>query len=144
MRISDWSSDVCSSDLGPELEITLEANPSSVEASNFRAFAAAGVNRASLGLQALDDEALRFLGRAHDVAEGLKALDVAQSAFDRVSFDLIYARPGQTQAEWRAELNRALGFGSSHLSLYQLTIEPGTRFATLASRGELKIGRAHV
>ncbi|API61048.1 coproporphyrinogen III oxidase [Tardibacter chloracetimidivorans] len=124
---------------GPELEITLEANPSSVEASNFRAFAAAGVNRASLGLQALDDEALRFLGRAHDVAEGLKALDVAQSAFDRVSFDLIYARPGQTQAEWRAELNRALGFGSSHLSLYQLTIEPGTRFATLASRGELTI-----
>src|SRR3546814_9774577 len=127
MRISDWSSDVCSSDLGPELEITLEANPSSVEASNFRAFAAAGVNRVSLGLQALDDEALRFLGRAHDVAEGLQALDVAQARFQRVSFDLIYARPGQSAAAWEAELRRALQFGTGHLSLYQLTIEPGDR-----------------
>src|SRR3546814_12533010 len=108
---------------GPELEITLEANPSSVEASNFRAFAAAGVNRASLGLQALDDEALRFLGRAHDVAEGLKALDVAQSAFDRVSFDLFYARPGPTPAEWRAELKRALGLCVSPSSLLPLALE---------------------
>src|SRR3546814_14117841 len=99
----------CHWQAGPELEITLEANPSGVEASNFRAFAAAGVNRASLGLQALDDEALRFLGRAHDVAEGLKALDVAQSAFDRVSFDLIYARPGQTQAECRAGDRESVG-----------------------------------
>jgi len=122
-----------------DLEITLEANPSSVEAANFNAFAAAGVNRVSLGLQALDDEALRFLGRAHDVAEGLAALDIAQRAFSRVSFDLIYARPGQSEAAWQAELERALGFGTGHLSLYQLTIEPGTRFATLAARGALSI-----
>jgi oxygen-independent coproporphyrinogen-3 oxidase len=115
----------------PGIEITLEANPSSVEAANFAALAAAGVNRVSLGLQALDDAALRFLGRRHDLAEGLAALEVAQRHFARVSFDLIYARPGQTIAEWQAELARALGFGTGHLSLYQLTIEPGTRFATL-------------
>ncbi len=122
-----------------DLEITLEANPSSVEAANFAAFAAAGVNRVSLGLQALDDAALRFLGRAHDLAEGLAALEVAQRNFGRVSFDLIYARPGQSAAAWQAELTRALGFGTGHLSLYQLTIEPGTRFATLAARGELAL-----
>ena len=121
----------------PGIEITLEANPSSVEAARFADLAAAGVNRVSLGLQALDDQALRFLGRAHDVGEGLAALDTAQAAFDRVSFDLIYARPGQSEAAWEAELARALGFGTGHLSLYQLTIEPGTRFATLAARGEL-------
>jgi len=120
-----------------DIEITLEANPSSVEAARFAGLAAAGVNRVSLGLQALDDDALRFLGRAHDVAEGLDALDTAQKAFDRVSFDLIYALPGQSQAEWERTLTRALGFGTNHLSLYQLTIEPGTRFAAMAARGEL-------
>src|SRR5690606_22528344 len=119
----------------PGVEITLEANPSSVEAANFADLALAGVNRVSLGLQALDDKALRFLGRLHDVEEGLKALETAQKAFQRVSFDLIYARPGQTEADWRGELERALGFGTSHLSLYQLTIEPGTRFATDVRQG---------
>jgi putative oxygen-independent coproporphyrinogen III oxidase len=113
------------------IEITLEANPSSVEAARFGDLAAAGVNRVSLGLQALDDQALRFLGRAHDVAEGLAALDVAQRHFSRVSFDLIYARPDQSEAAWEAELARALSFGTEHLSLYQLTIEPGTRFETM-------------
>lgn len=120
-----------------DIEITLEANPSSVEAARFAGLAAAGVNRVSLGLQALDDEALRFLGRAHDVAEGLGALDTAQRAFNRVSFDLIYALPGQSQVNWEHTLARALGFGTGHLSLYQLTIEPGTRFAAMAARGEL-------
>ncbi|MEN9718326.1 MAG: hypothetical protein RIQ99_1204 [Pseudomonadota bacterium] len=115
----------------PGVEITLEGNPSSVEAANYAALAAAGINRVSLGLQALDDDTLRFLGRLHDAAEGLAALDVAQRHFSRVSFDLIYARPGQTPAQWQAELRRALGFGTGHLSLYQLTIEPGTRFATM-------------
>ncbi len=123
----------------PEIEITLEANPSSVEAARFAALAAAGVNRVSLGLQALDDAALRFLGRAHDVGEGLAALDTAQAIFARVSFDLIYARPGQSEADWEAELARALAFGTGHVSLYQLTIEPGTRFATLAARGALPL-----
>ena len=118
-------------------EITLEANPSSVEAARFAGFAHAGVNRVSLGLQALDDAALRQLGRPHDLAEGLAALDVAQAHFPRVSFDLIYDRPGQTLAAWEAELTRALAFGTEHLSLYGLTIEPGTRFATLHAKGEL-------
>ena len=121
----------------PGIEITLEANPSSVEAARFADLAAAGVNRVSLGLQALEDEALRFLGRAHGVAEGLAALETAQSVFGRVSFDLIYARPDQDLAAWEAELARAIGFGTEHLSLYQLTIEPGTRFATLFEKGEL-------
>jgi putative oxygen-independent coproporphyrinogen III oxidase len=125
--------------LSEACEITLEANPSSVEAARFGDIAKAGVNRVSLGLQALDNDALAFLGRAHDVAEGLAALDTAQAAFDRVSFDLIYARPGQSLAEWDAELARALRFGTEHLSLYQLTIEPGTRFATLAAKGELTL-----
>ena len=118
-----------------DIEITLEANPSSVEAARFADLATAGVNRVSLGLQALDDDALRFLGRAHDVAEGLAALDTAQAVFDRVTFDLIYARPGQSEADWEAELARAIGFGTGHLSLYQLTIEPGTRFETLVRQG---------
>ena len=121
----------------PNIEITLEANPSSVEAGKFAALAQAGVNRVSLGLQALDDDSLRFLGRLHDVAEGLAALEVAQRHFARVSFDLIYARPGQSAEMWESELNRALSFGTGHLSLYQLTIEEGTRFATLARSGEL-------
>jgi len=120
-----------------DIEITLEANPSSVEAARFAGLAAAGVNRVSLGLQALDDEALHFLGRAHDVAEGLGALETAQGSFNRVSFDLIYALPGQSEADWERTLARALGFGTGHLSLYQLTIEPGTRFAAMAARGEL-------
>jgi oxygen-independent coproporphyrinogen-3 oxidase len=123
----------------PGIEITLEANPSSVEAANFADLAAAGVNRVSLGLQALEDEALAFLGRAHDVREGLAALDVAQAVFPRVSFDIIYARPGQTLPAWEAELARAIGFGTEHLSLYQLTIEPGTRFHTEAAAGRLTI-----
>ena len=121
-----------------DVEITLEANPSSVEAARFADLACAGVNRVSLGLQSLDDGNLRFLGRAHDVGEGLMALGTAQSAFDRVSFDLIYALPGQDAGSWAAELERALAFGTGHLSLYQLTIEPGTRFAAMAARGELK------
>ena len=121
----------------PGIEITLEANPSSVEAANFNALASAGVNRVSLGLQALDDEALGFLGRAHHVAESLAALDIAQAAFDRVSIDLIYARPDQSEGQWLAELRQALSFGTEHLSLYQLTIEPGTRFAALVAKGEL-------
>jgi len=119
----------------PGIEITLEANPSSVEAANFAALADVGVNRVSLGLQALDDATLRFLGRLHDAREGLAALEVAQRHFSRVSFDLIYARPGQTPDQWRAELARALSFGIGHLSLYQLTIEPGTRFATMVRQG---------
>lgn len=118
-------------------EITLEANPTSVEAARFAGFAGVGVNRVSLGLQALDDAALRFLGRPHDLMTGLKALDVAQANFGRVSFDLIYTRPGQSLVTWEAELTRALGFGTEHLSLYQLTIEAGTRFATLHAKGEL-------
>ncbi|WP_340264583.1 radical SAM family heme chaperone HemW [Sphingobium mellinum] len=121
-----------------DIEITLEANPSSVEAARFADLALAGVNRVSLGLQALDDQALHFLGRAHDVREGLGALDVAQSVFDRVNFDLIYARPDQSESDWQTELLRGLSFGTDHLSLYQLTIEPGTRFATLVAQGKLR------
>jgi oxygen-independent coproporphyrinogen-3 oxidase len=123
----------------PGIEITLEANPSSVEAARFADLAAAGVNRVSLGLQALDDQALVFLARAHGVDEGLAALATAQRHFGRVSFDLIYARPDQSLSAWEAELDRAIGFGTEHLSLYQLTIEPGTRFATLAAKGALTL-----
>ena len=119
------------------IEITLEANPSSVEAARFADLARAGINRVSLGLQALENDALHFLGRAHDVAEGLAALETAQAHFARVNFDLIYARPDQSEVDWEAELRRALGFGTTHLSLYQLTIEPGTRFATLVAQGKL-------
>ena len=121
----------------PDIEISLEANPSSVEAARFADLARAGVNRVSLGLQALDDQSLAFLGRAHGVAEGLAALDTAQAHFARVSVDLIYARPDQSLADWHAELSRAISLGTSHLSLYQLTIEPGTRFATLVAQGSL-------
>lgn len=113
------------------IEITLEGNPSSIEAANYAALASAGINRVSLGLQSLDDTALRFLGRLHNAEEGLAALAVAQRHFQRVSFDLIYALPGQTTGQWEAELSRALSFGTSHLSLYQLTIEPGTKFETM-------------
>lgn len=118
-------------------EITLEANPSSVEASRFADLAGAGVNRVSLGLQSLDDQTLEFLGRAHDVKEGLAALETAQQNFERVSFDLIYARPDQSLENWQSELEKALSFGTDHLSLYQLTIEPGTRFETLVRTGAL-------
>jgi putative oxygen-independent coproporphyrinogen III oxidase len=118
-----------------DIEITLEANPSSVEAARFADLATAGVNRVSLGLQSLDDTALAFLGRAHSVEESLAALTIAQRTFSRVNIDLIYARPDQSEAAWRTELTRALGFGTDHLSLYQLTIEPGTRFETMARTG---------
>ncbi|HTV46168.1 MAG TPA: radical SAM family heme chaperone HemW [Stellaceae bacterium] len=120
-----------------DVEITLEANPNSAEAARFRAFAASGVNRLSLGVQALDEAALRFLGRAHDRAEAIAAIELARDNFTRFSFDLIYARPGQSPAEWRRELDEALDLAGEHLSLYQLTIEPGTSFATLARRGAL-------
>ncbi len=118
------------------IEITLEANPSSVESARFADLAAAGVNRVSLGLQSLDDAALAFLGRAHSVAESLKALATAQQHFGRVNIDLIYARPDQTAEQWEAELERALSFGTDHMSLYQLTIEPGTRFETMVRTGQ--------
>jgi oxygen-independent coproporphyrinogen-3 oxidase len=121
--------------LADDVEISMEANPNSAEAARFTQVAAAGVNRLSLGLQALDDAALRFLGRAHDAAEGLAALDAARRSVTRVSIDLIYARPGQSAADWEAELQRALALGTGHLSLYQLTIEPGTRFETDVRRG---------
>ena len=121
----------------PDVEITLEANPNSAEAGRFRAFSAAGINRLSIGVQSLDPDALRFLGRAHDRAEAIAAIGHAGAVFDRFSFDLIYARPGQTVADWRGELDEALSLAGDHLSLYQLTIEPGTAFATLARRGDL-------
>ena len=120
----------------PGIEISMEANPNSAEAARFADVAAAGVNRLSIGLQALDDAALRFLGRAHDAAEGLAALATAQRHFARVSFDLIYALPGQSEAAWADELSRALSMGTGHLSLYQLTIEPGTRFETMVRKGD--------
>jgi putative oxygen-independent coproporphyrinogen III oxidase len=125
--------------LAPDAEITLEANPSSVEAGRFADFRKAGVNRVSLGIQSLREEQLRFLGRVHGVDEARTALDVAKTHFDRVSFDLIYARPGQTPAEWQAELGEALAMADGHISLYQLTIEPGTAFFALERAGKLHI-----
>ncbi len=122
----------------PDIEITLEANPCSVEAARFADLAAAGVNRVSLGLQSFHDATLHLLGRAHDGAEGLTALETAQRHFARVNFDLIYALPGQTLDAWEDDLQRALGLGTGHLSLYQLTIEPGTRFETLVRTGALE------
>ena len=122
----------------PGIEITLEANPNSVEAGRFSDLAKAGVNRLSLGLQSFDDHALRFLGRAHSSREGFAALETAQKSFRRVSFDLIYALPGDSESSWSASLAQALSLGTSHLSLYQLTIEPGTRFATMVARGEFE------
>ncbi|HET6523816.1 radical SAM family heme chaperone HemW [Sphingopyxis sp.] len=125
--------------LADDVEITLEANPNSVEVANFADLAAAGVNRVSIGVQSFDAEVLEFLGRAHSEDEARRAIAAAQASFDRVSFDLIYARPGQSLAGWESELAGALAFGTDHLSLYQLTIEPGTRFATLAAKGDLTI-----
>jgi putative oxygen-independent coproporphyrinogen III oxidase len=121
-----------------DVEITLEANPNSVEAARFAELAAAGVNRLSLGIQSFDDDALHFLGRAHSAAEARTALDSAQANFACVSFDLIYALPGDTEQRWAATLRDALSLGTTHLSLYQLTIEPGTRFASMAARGEFQ------
>ncbi len=119
----------------PDIEITLEANPSSVEAANFAVLASAGINRVSLGVQSLRDEALRFLGRLHGVREALDAVATAQQHFKRVSVDLIYARPDQAVREWETELTEAIALGTGHMSLYQLTIEPATRFATDVRRG---------
>ena len=119
----------------PGGEITLEANPSSGEAANFALLAKAGVNRLTLGSQALREEPLRFLGRAHDLREGLAAIGIARRHFARFSFDLIYARPGQSLADWRAELDEAIALAGDHLSLYQLTIERGTRFWTDRAKG---------
>ncbi len=121
------------------LEVTLEANPTSAEAGRFGEFRTAGVNRLSLGVQALDDRALAFLGRRHSAAEALDALALARRHFSNLSFDLIYARPEQTVAAWREELARALEEGTQHLSLYQLTIEPGTAFHAARRRGELSL-----
>jgi oxygen-independent coproporphyrinogen-3 oxidase len=118
------------------IEITLEANPNSVEVARFADLAAAGVNRVSLGVQSFEPEALRFLGRAHDADEARRAIDMAQAHFQRTSFDLIYALPNQSVEDWSRQLHLALALGSGHMSLYQLTIEPGTRFETMVRRGE--------
>jgi putative oxygen-independent coproporphyrinogen III oxidase len=123
--------------VAPDVEITLEANPTSVEAARFRGYRAAGVNRVSLGVQSLDDAILKQLGRLHTAREALDAVEVARNIFERCSFDLIYARPDQTVAAWRSELDQALAQAGEHLSLYQLTIEPDTPFATLHAGGKL-------
>jgi putative oxygen-independent coproporphyrinogen III oxidase len=121
----------------PGLEVTLEANPTSVEAGRLAAFRDAGVNRASLGVQSLNPDALQMLGREHSAAQAVVALEAARRIFPRLSFDLIYARPGQSLAAWQAELHRALDLAADHLSLYQLTIEPGTAFEARHRRGEI-------
>ena len=125
--------------VAPDAEITLEANPTSVEAGRFAGYRAAGVNRVSLGVQSLDDASLKSLGRMHTSDEALAALAIAKRNFERVSFDLIYARQGQTLPAWRDELTSALSHAHDHLSLYQLTIEPGTPFAALHASGALKV-----
>jgi len=122
--------------LADDIEITLEANPGTVDAERFRDIRAAGVNRLSMGLQALDDSQLKFLGRVHDSAQAIKAVELARATFSRISFDLIYARPGQSLESWRTELERAIAMAADHLSLYQLTIEPGTAFHPMAARGD--------
>ena len=133
--------------LAADAEITLEANPTSVEAGRFRGYRAAGVNRLSIGVQALDDSDLKALGRRHDVAEAIAAVKTATAIFPRTSFDLIYARPGQSEAAWRAELTQAMAMAGEHLSIYQLTIEPDTIFERLQRAGKLatpdeELGRA--
>ncbi|MCH2547330.1 MAG: radical SAM family heme chaperone HemW [Alphaproteobacteria bacterium] len=120
-----------------DIEITLEANPTSSEIAKFTAFAEAGVNRVSLGVQALDDDVLQFLGRTHSAKHALQAVEMAAQVFGRYSFDLIYARPNQTLQQWRQELTQALAYAGEHLSLYQLTIEPGTAFYHAHARGDL-------
>jgi putative oxygen-independent coproporphyrinogen III oxidase len=122
-----------------DIEITLEANPTSAEIEKFRAFRAAGVNRVSLGVQSLVADDLKFLGRQHDAAQALAAVQMARETFGRFSFDLIYARPGQTLDEWRQELESALAFAAGHISLYQLTIEPGTQFEQAVARGDFRV-----
>jgi putative oxygen-independent coproporphyrinogen III oxidase len=124
--------------VAPDVEVTLEANPTSVEAARFAGYRAAGVNRVSLGVQALDDDSLKALGRMHSAREALDAVAIARNAFDRYSFDLIYARPDQTPQMWAAELRQAIGEAAEHLSLYQLTIEEGTPFFGLHAAGKLK------
>jgi oxygen-independent coproporphyrinogen-3 oxidase len=119
-----------------DLEITLEANPGTVDAERFQDIRAAGVNRLSMGLQSLDDSELKFLGRRHDSAQGARAVELARRIFPRISFDLIYARPGQSAEAWTRELDAALAMAADHLSLYQLTIEPGTAFHPMAARGD--------
>jgi putative oxygen-independent coproporphyrinogen III oxidase len=121
----------------PDLEITLEANPTSIEAGRFAGYRAAGVNRISIGIQSLHEADLKRLGRQHSVAQAIAALEIGRRIFPRISFDLIYARPGQTLAAWRAELAQALALAADHLSLYQLTIEPGTVYEGLHRRGEI-------
>jgi putative oxygen-independent coproporphyrinogen III oxidase len=125
--------------LGADAEVTLEANPTSVEAEKFLGFGAAGVNRVSLGVQSFDERALHFLGRQHSAGEARAAINLAASHFARFSFDLIYARPGQSVAEWEAELCGALDFATDHLSLYQLTVEPGTAFHAQHARGDFAV-----
>jgi putative oxygen-independent coproporphyrinogen III oxidase len=125
--------------IAKDVEITLEANPASTDAARFRDYRMAGVGRVSLGVQALNDADLKFLGRLHDVAEARRALAMAMANFERVSLDLIYARPNQSARAWRAELREALAYGTEHLSLYQLTIEPGTPFAIHALEGTLRV-----
>jgi putative oxygen-independent coproporphyrinogen III oxidase len=125
--------------LAPDIEITLEANPTSVEAGRFAGFRAAGINRVSLGIQSLDDAALKFLGRAHSAGEARAAIELAARSFDRYSFDLIYARPGQSLDAWAAELEAALALAGDHLSVYQLTIEAGTAFHTAHARGDFAL-----
>ena len=122
-----------------DVEITLEANPTSVEIGKFRAFRQAGVNRVSLGVQSLVADDLKFLGRQHDATQALAAVQMAAKTFDRFSFDLIYARPGQSLEQWRGELDRALEFAAGHISLYQLTIEPGTQFEQAVARGDFRV-----
>jgi putative oxygen-independent coproporphyrinogen III oxidase len=125
--------------VAPDVEVTLEANPTSVEATRFHGYRAAGVNRVSLGVQALDDSALAALGRLHSAREALDAVAIARTVFERYSFDLIYARPEQTTDSWRAELGQAIAEAAEHLSLYQLTIEPDTPFAALHAAGKLAV-----
>jgi len=125
--------------LANDVEVTLEANPASADAARFADYRAAGVNRLSLGMQALNDADLKFLGRLHNAEEARAALALAMKNFARVSLDLIYARPNQSDAQWREELKQALAFGTDHLSLYQLTIEPETPFALLHRNGQLRI-----
>ncbi len=125
--------------LSPDLEITLEGNPNSIDVDKYKAFKTAGINRVSVGIQSLRENSLKFLGRLHDINEAKRALDVTRSLFDKSSFDLIYALPGQTLFSWESELSEALSFAQGHLSLYQLIIEPGTAFYTRYHRGEFKL-----
>ncbi len=138
----DWAAEIIATARGlwraaPDLEVSLEANPTDAETDRFEAFAAAGVTRLSLGVQALDDAALRFLGRDHDAASARRAAEVAARAFPRLSIDLIYARPDQTPQAWAAELRQAIDWGAEHISPYQLTIEAGTAFDRAVQRGRL-------